>query len=383
MDDSVDTLTLTRRLIACRSITPDDGGGLALIADRLAARGFACERLDRNGVGNLWAVHGMGDPVLCLAGHIDVVPPGALDRWQSDPFEPSERGGFLYGRGAVDMKTSVAAMVTAAERVVATRPDHAGTIAILLTSDEEGEALDGTVAVVDTLTRRGTSIAACIVGEPTSSERLGDTIKNGRRGSLNGSLRVHGVQCHIAYPERGLNPVAVGIPALAELMATEWDRGNAYFPPTSFQISNIQAGTGASNVIPGSMEVQFNFRYSPECTREDLEAHVRAILDRHGVRYDVSWVPSGEPFMTARGHLVDALSRAIHAETGVSPVLSTSGGTSDGRFIARIANEVVEFGPVNETVHKIDECVRLADIDPLSRIYENTLLALLTSAVTR
>jgi len=376
-DDMVDTLTLARRLIACRSVTPDDDGSLVLIADRLTSCGFTCERLDRNGVGNLWARHGESSPLICLAGHVDVVPPGDIDRWRSNPFEPQERDGFLFGRGAVDMKTSVAAMVTAAERIVARQPAHDGSIAILLTSDEEGDAVDGTVAVVDTLVGRGTRLAACIVGEPTSSERLGDTIKNGRRGSLIGTLRVHGVQCHIAYPERGLNPVAAAIPALAELIATEWDRGNEYFPPTGFQISNIHAGTGASNVIPGSLDVQFNFRYSPACTRQDLEARVRAILDRHGVRYDLSWTLSGEPFMTARGSLVDALSDAIRAETGVSPALSTSGGTSDGRFIARIAQEVVEFGPVNETVHKIDECVRLADIDPLSRIYEATVLALL------
>lgn len=371
------TLELARRLIACRSITPDGAGSLELVAARLTTSGFTCERIDRNGVGNLWARHGNGPPLVCLAGHVDVVPPGPLEAWRNDPFTATDREGFLFGRGAADMKTSVAAMITASERLVSSDPDHGGSIAILLTCDEEGDATDGTVAVVDALEHRGIQIDACIVGEPTSSVRLGDTIKNGRRGSLNGVLRVKGVQCHIAYPERGLNPIGAALPALAELTATEWDRGNAYFPPTSFQISNIHAGTGATNVIPATLDVQFNFRYSPECTQSLLEARVRRILDRHGVSYDLRWTLAGAPFMTGRGTLVDALSSAIYAETGLIPELSTSGGTSDGRFLARVAAQVVEFGPVNESVHKVDECVRLADIGPLSYIYERTVRALL------
>ena len=312
-----------------------------------------------------------------MAGHVDVVPPGAVDRWSSDPFVPAERDGYLYGRGACDMKTSVAAMVTAAERVVAAHSAHRGSIAMLLTADEEGDAVDGTVAVVDALKRRGETIDACIIGEPTSSERFGDTMKNGRRGSLSGALTVKGVQCHIAYPERGLNPIHAALPALAELAAAEWDRGNEYFPPTSFQISNVHAGTGAVNIIPGMLAASFNFRFSPESTAEAIKARVHATLDRHGVEYDLTWTLSGGPFMTPKGRLVEALGGAVAAVTGVTPALSTSGGTSDGRFLAAIAREVVEFGPRGEGMHGIDERVRLADLGPLSTIYERTLVTLL------
>jgi succinyl-diaminopimelate desuccinylase len=312
-----------------------------------------------------------------MAGHVDVVPPGAVDRWSSDPFVPAERDGYLYGRGACDMKSSVAAMVTAAERVVAAHSAHRGSIAMLLTADEEGDAVDGTVAVVDALKRRGESIDACIIGEPTSAERFGDTMKNGRRGSLSGALTVKGVQCHIAYPERGLNPIHAALPALAELAAVEWDRGNEYFPPTSFQISNVHAGTGAVNIIPGMLAASFNFRFSPESTAEAIKARVHATLDRHGVEYDLTWTLSGGPFMTPKGRLVEALGGAVAAVTGVTPALSTSGGTSDGRFLAAIAREVVEFGPRGEGMHGIDERVRLADLGPLSTIYERTLVTLL------
>jgi succinyl-diaminopimelate desuccinylase len=372
-----ETLDLARRLIACRSVTPADGGCLDLIASRLKTAGFECERIDRGGVSNLWARRGQTAPLVCLAGHVDVVTPGPIDRWSSDPFLPAERDGYLYGRGAADMKTSVAALVTAAERFVAATPDHRGSIALLLTSDEEGDAVDGTVAVVETLRSRGEMIDACIVGEPTSSERLGDTVKNGRRGSLNGVLSVRGVQCHIAYPERGRNPIHTALPALAELAAVQWDRGNEYFPPTSFQISNVHAGTGVSNVIPGTLELLFNVRFSPESTVESIKARVRAILDRHGVEYDLGWSLSASPFMTRKGRLVEALRGAVTAITGLTPELSTSGGTSDGRFIAGVAREVVEFGPLSDAMHGVDERVKLADIGPLSTIYERTITALL------
>jgi succinyl-diaminopimelate desuccinylase len=385
-ENPAETLRLARQLIACRSITPADGGSLGLLAERLSSAGFACERIDRGPVSNLWARLGSTAPLVCLAGHIDVVPTGPLEEWTSDPFTPTERGGLLYGRGAADMKASVAAMITAAERVARARQGgsedpplqgRAGSIAILLTSDEEGDAVDGTAAVVSTLQARGETIDACIVGEPTSTERFGDTIKNGRRGSLNGRLRVVGQQCHIAYPERGRNPIHDAAPALAALIATEWDRGNEYFQPTSFQISNIHAGTGASNIIPGALEVAFNFRFSSESSSSGLQARVREILDRHRLQYELQWTLIGEPFLTPRGPLVDALAAAVQAVAGVQPALSTSGGTSDGRFLAKLAREVVEFGPLNESIHKIDEHVRVADLEPLSAIYEQTILSVL------
>ena len=367
-----DTLQLAKALIACRSITPEDEGALEVVATRLSAAGFQCERLDRGSVSNLWARYGDSGPLVCLAGHVDVVPPGPVGEWTSDPFTPTERDGELYGRGAADMKSSVAAMVTAAERVV--RDGRGGSIAILLTSDEEGDAVDGTAALVSILRARGVTIDACIVGEPTSTERFGDTIKNGRRGSLNGRLRVRGQQCHIAYPERGRNPIHDTTPAIAALVSTEWDRGNEYFQPTSFQISNIHAGTGASNIIPGALDVAFNFRYSPESTAQELQARVREILDRHSIEFDLEWTLIGEPFLTRRGPLVDALVASVESITGVRPVLSTSGGTSDGRFLARLAAEVVEFGPLNMSIHKIDEHVRVTDLGPLSVIYERTVM---------
>lgn len=368
-----DTLDLAKQLIARRSITPDDGGCLELVAARLAGAGFTCERLDRNGVGNLWARIGDSAPLVCFAGHVDVVPPGPTADWTSDPFTPAERDGYLYGRGASDMKGPLAAMVTAAERVAASRPAR-GSIALLLTSDEEGDAVDGTAFVVDTLRARGVTIDACIVGEPTSADVLGDTVKHGRRGSLSGELRVAGVQCHIAYPERGRNPILAALPALSELASTEWDRGNADFPPTRFQISNVHAGTGAANVIPGSLDVSFNFRFSPESTADGLQAHVRKILDRHDLDYALTWKPIAHPFATGRGPLVDGLIAAIREATGVVPSLSTGGGTSDGRFIATIAGEVVEFGPVNDTIHKVNERIVVEDLATLSRIYERAVV---------
>jgi succinyl-diaminopimelate desuccinylase len=371
------TLALAKQLIACRSLTPESAGSIELVTARLEAAGFTCERIDRGPVQNLWAIHGSGAPLVCLAGHVDVVPPGPVDRWTSDPFTPTERDGELYGRGAADMKVSVAAMVTAAERFVAATPRHRGTLAVLLTSDEEGTGVDGTAAVVTELQSRATHLDACIVGEPTSVEQFGDTIKNGRRGSLNGILTVNGIQCHIAYPERGRSPILPALPALAELAAIEWDRGNEYFAPTSFQISDIHAGTGANNTIPGSMRVLFNFRYSTEWTDERLKARVQQVLDAHGVDYELEWHRSGAPFLSPRGGLVDVVADAVRAVTGVTPALSTGGGTSDGRFLAAISTAVVEFGPINASIHAIDEHVRITDIGPLTAIYERAIADLL------
>ena len=374
---NAETLDLARRLVACRSITPDDAGCLDLVASRLTAAGFACERLDGRVARNLWARHGRGAPLVCFAGHVDVVPSGPIDRWTSDPFVPAERDGYLYGRGVADMKASVAAMVTAAERFVAAHPGHPGSIAVLLTSDEEGDAVDGTVAVVDMIRSRGETIDACIIGEPTSSATLGDALKNGRRGSLQGVLTVKGKQGHIAYPDLARNPIHAAMPALAELAATEWDRGDESFAPTSFQISNVHAGTGANNVIPGTMEVVFNFRFSPASPADGLQARTVAILEKYRVECDLAWALASLPFLSPRGRLVNALSAAVTAVTGVTPALSTGGGTSDGRFLAAISSELVEFGPVNATIHAIDERIRVADIGPLSLIYEKTIAALL------
>jgi len=376
--DSIEreTLDLATRLIACPSVTPDDAGTMAIVGARLEACGFTCERIDRGGVANLWARHGEAAPIVCLAGHVDVVPPGPSQAWTDDPFSATVRDGLLFGRGAADMKGSVAAMVTAAERVAASR--LRGSIAVLLTSDEEGEATNGTIAVVEALRARGVRLDACVVGEPTSVERLGDTIKHGRRGSLNGVLRIKGEQCHIAYPERGSNPIHRGMPALAELAGAEWDRASDDFQATSFQISNLHAGTGANNVIPGTLDVVFNFRFSPASTVSGLRSRVHAILDRHGLDYDLAWTVSAEPFVAPRGGaLVSALSDAVAGLTGRRPDLSTTGGTSDGRFLTAITKEVVEFGPVNATIHKVNEHVSVADLAVLSMIYERTLLSLL------
>ncbi len=372
-----ETLELARALIARRSVTPEDGGCQALIGERLRALGFVLEPLASGGVTNLWARRGRAAPLVCFAGHTDVVPPGPLAHWRSDPFVPTERDGRLYGRGAADMKTSLAAFVTATERFLAARPDAPGSIAFLLTSDEEGDATDGTVKVVDRLEARGERIDYCIVGEPTCVERLGDTVKNGRRGSLGGRLVVKGVQGHIAYPHLARNPIHLAAPALAELAATEWDRGNEYFPPTTWQVSNLRAGTGAVNVVPGELEVLFNFRFSTASTAEGLQERVRAILDRHALEYELAWSLSAQPFLTPRGTLVAALSAAIRAVTGVTAEVSTTGGTSDGRFIARICAQIVEFGPVNASIHKLDEHVALDALEPLSAIYQRSLEQLL------
>lgn len=371
------TLALARQLIALPSITPADGGCMDLIASRLAPLGFTLERLDSNGVSNLWARRGTTAPLICFAGHTDVVPPGPHEQWQSGPFVPTERDGNLYGRGAADMKSSIAAFIVATEGFVAKHADHAGSIALLLTSDEEGDAIDGTVRVVETLKARGEGIDCCIVGEPTSAEHLGDTIKNGRRGSLSARLLVKGVQGHVAYPEKVRNPIHLAAPALADLAAIRWDEGNEYFPPTSFQISNIHAGTGASNVVPGTLEVLFNLRFSTASTVEGLQSRIHALLDRHGLEYEIHWTIGGQPFLTPHGRLVATLSAAVHSVTGAEPNLSTSGGTSDGRFIADICPEVVELGPINASIHKVDEHVAIADLEPLSAIYRQALERLL------
>ncbi len=373
------TLTLTQQLIACRSLTPLDEGCLPLISARLAAIDFKIEMMRHGNVDNLWARRGKSDPLLCFAGHTDVVPTGPVDKWHSDPFTPTIRDGLLYGRGAADMKGSLAAFVTSIEKFVAAHPQHTGSIALLLTSDEEGVAVDGTVRVVQALQARGEKMDYCIVGEPTSVAKIGDTIKNGRRGSLSGTLTVKGVQGHIAYPHLVKNPIHLASPAIAELAAVEWDKGNEYFPATSWQISNIHGGTGATNVVPGTVEIEFNFRFSTASTVQALKDKTHAILDKHGLSYDLVWVLSGKPYLTPRGKLVDSISAAIWKITGITTELSTTGGTSDGRFIADICPQVVEFGPLNATIHKLNECVAVADLDTLSEIYYATMVNLLTN----
>ena len=372
-----ETLELAKALIARRSVTPVDEGCQQLIVEKLAPLGFRPEVMVFGDVTNLWIRHGEARPLVVLAGHTDVVPTGPIENWSSDPFEPTVRDGKLYGRGAADMKTSVAAFVTAAADFVRANPGHRGSLALLITSDEEGPSVDGTVRVVEELRRRGEALDYCIVGEPSSAERFGDTIKNGRRGSLTGRLWVQGVQGHVAYPHLGKNPVHLAAPALAELAATEWDKGNEYFPPTTWQISNIHAGTGAQNVIPGALQVDFNFRFSTESTPESLKARVTRILARHGLEYSIDWTLGGKPFLTPRGKLVETLSGVIRKVAGVEPRVSCTGGTSDGRFIFEICPEVAEFGPMNRSIHKIDEAVALEEIEPLARIYRETIEALL------
>ena len=371
------TFELARDLISRVSITPNDGGCQALLAQRLARLGFTIEHLRYGDVDNLWARRGSTKPLICFAGHTDVVPTGPLDQWHSDPFQPTVRDGVLYGRGAADMKSSIAAFVTAIEGFLAQHPDHPGSIALLITSDEEGVAVNGTVKVVEALRARGEAMDYCIIGEPSSVAVLGDTMKNGRRGSLSGDLLVRGVQGHIAYPHLSRNPIHQFAPALAELSAARWDDGNEYFPPTTWQVSNITAGTGATNVIPGELRVLFNFRFSTASSEESLKSRVHEVLDRHGLDYGLTWWLSGRPFLTPKGKLVESLSRAVKNVTGRTPELSTSGGTSDGRFIADVCREVVELGPINASIHKLDEHIVLADLDALSRIYQFTLADIL------
>lgn len=370
-------LELTRELIARRSQTPDDAGCQDILRGRLEPLGFRCQTIASNGVTNLWARRGDGHPVVCFAGHTDVVPTGPLEAWHSDPFVPTLRDGYLYGRGAADMKASLAAFVVAVEGFVAAVPEPAGSIALLVTSDEEGPATDGTVKVVEKLRAAGQTLDYCIVGEPSSVEHLGDMIKNGRRGTLSGSLVVRGVQGHIAYPHLARNPIHLAAPAIAELAAVRWDEGNEYFPPTTWQVSNIQAGTGANNVIPGTLELAFNFRYATASTRESLGERLEAVLRKHGLDYELRWTGWGRPYITPRGRLVEVVSDVIREICSIRPELSCSGGTSDGRFIADICREVVELGPVNASIHKLNERVAVDDLEPLACLYRGILERLL------
>jgi succinyl-diaminopimelate desuccinylase len=373
------TLALTQELMSRASVSPTDGGCQALMTERLEAIGFGVENLRFGPVDNFWATHGSGGPVFCFAGHTDVVPTGPMEDWQTDPFVPVIREGLLYGRGAADMKSGLAAMLTASEEFVGRYPEHRGTLAFLITSDEEGPSVDGTRRVVEVLRERQETIDWCLVGEPSSERVLGDTIKIGRRGSLSGRLTVHGVQGHIAYPQFANNPVHALAPALAELTSRTWDQGNEHFQPTSFQVSNISAGTGAPNVIPGELKARFNLRFSTVQTVETLKATVEGILRKHHVNYSLEWFVSGYPFLTAPGTLSQAATRALHEQLQIIPKLSTGGGTSDGRFIAPMGAQVIELGVINETIHKVNECVRVEDIDRLHRIYYRTLELLLAA----
>ncbi|MFT0696153.1 succinyl-diaminopimelate desuccinylase [Acinetobacter bereziniae] len=372
-----DTLELSLQLLRQPSVTPVDHNCQNIMADRLSAIGFNIENMRFEDVDNLWARRGTSSPVFCFAGHTDVVPTGHLDAWQSDPFLPEIRDGKLYGRGSADMKTALAAMVVASERFVKNHPDHKGSIAFLITSDEEGPSINGTVKVVETLEARNEKMTWCLVGEPSSTSTLGDIVKNGRRGSLNAILTVKGKQGHVAYPHLAINPIHTASKALAELCDTVWDNGNEYFPATSFQVSNIQAGTGATNVVPGTMTVTFNFRYSTEVTADQLKARVLEILDRHQVSYDIEWTLSGLPFLTPVGELVNAARTAIKNVTGTDTELSTSGGTSDGRFIAPTGAQVLELGVLNATIHQVNEHVNIDELEPLAEIYEQILVELL------
>ena len=378
MNTLSETQQLTFDLIARESVTPVDAGCQELMIRRLQAIGFSVQPLRFDDVDNFWAVRGSEGPILCFAGHTDVVPTGPEAQWQNAPFTPTIKDGMLYGRGAADMKGSLAAMVTACERFVALHPEHKGRIAFLITSDEEGIAINGTVKVMEWLAQQQQSIDWCIVGEPSSTAQVGDVIKNGRRGSLGGVLTIKGIQGHVAYPQLALNPIHAAAPALAELTAEQWDQGNAFSPATSFQISNINSGTGATNVIPGELEAIINFRFSTELTQDDLQSRTEAILDKHNLNYELTWNLSGHPFLTSEGALVEAAIAAISDVTGLNTELSTAGGTSDGRFIAPTGTQVVELGPVNATIHKVDECVRASDLDTLSDIYEQILNRLLS-----
>ena len=371
------TLDLTKQLIACVSVTPNDAGCQDIIIDRLAPLGFKTERMRFGEVYNVWLKHGTEPPIFAFAGHTDVVPPGPAKQWRSHPFEPTLRNGYLYGRGAADMKGSIAAMITACERFLAAHLNHRGSVALLLTSDEEGPAQDGTVQVMKTLEQRNEKIAWCLVGEPSNEELIGDVIKNGRRGSLTGRLRLYGQQGHVAYPHLAENPIHRFGQALVELVSTEWDQGNAHFPPTTFQMPHISAGNGVTNVIPGQLDVLFNFRYSTEVTQELLKERVHALLNRHELRYELDWTLSGEPFLTPRGQLLSACQTAVREIAGIESSLSTGGGTSDGRFIAPSGAQVVELGPVNKSIHQINECIKVDDLETLSRVYERIIEILL------
>lgn len=374
---SIDVVDLAKELIARHSVTPNDAGCIDLLCGYLEPLGFECEKISRGGVDNLWARRGTASPVVCFAGHTDVVPTGPLDQWHSDPFTPTIRDGVLYGRGASDMKSSLAAFVVAIDEFIRQHPDHPGSLAVLFTSDEEGPAVDGTVRVCEALKDRNEKLDYCIIGEPTAVEKLGDMIKNGRRGSLSGVLTVKGVQGHVAYPQQVKNPIHLVAGAIAEMAATKWDDGNEYFPPTSWQISNFNSGTGANNVVPGEAHVRFNFRFATASTLESLQTRVHGILDKHGVPYDLEWRYDGRPFLTPKGDLVAAVAKAIKTVTGLTTELSTTGGTSDGRFIADICGQLVECGPTNATIHKLNECIRVEELEQLPQIYLHTLKNLL------
>lgn len=373
-------LELAKSLMACQSVTPDDAGCQIMISKKLQALGFTIEKMRFGDVDNLWARKGNEGSLLVFAGHTDVVPAGPAEQWQTPAFIPTTKDGYLWGRGACDMKGALAAMVDACEKFITAHPDHKGSIAFLLTSDEEGTAVNGTAKVIEALQARHEKIDWCIVGEPTCTNTLGDTIKNGRRGSLIGDLTVHGIQGHVAYPHLAANPIHLFGPALIELCKQNWDNGNEYFQPTSFQISNINAGSGAENVIPGELKVKFGFRFSPEISAEQLQTNVAEIMQKHNLKYDINWRLSGKPFLTRKGKLVEAISKAIHSVKEIHAELSTSGGTSDGRFIATTGCEVIEFGLINATIHKVNECTAIADIDALSEIYKKTMENLLCSA---
>ncbi|HEY9279268.1 MAG TPA: succinyl-diaminopimelate desuccinylase [Eoetvoesiella sp.] len=376
MSDSA-VLKLAKDLIARQSVTPIDGNCQQKLMQHLNAIGFNCETMVFDDVTNLWARRGDAAPLLVFAGHTDVVPTGPLEKWLSDPFTPTERDGKLYGRGAADMKSSIAAFIVAAEEFITAHPDHRGSIGLLITSDEEGPSVNGTVKVCQALTARGEHLDYCIVGEPTSVHELGDTVKNGRRGSLSGKLTIKGKQGHIAYPHLTRNPIHLLAPALSELVRAQWDQGNEYFPPTTFQVSNLHAGTGATNVVPGEAVLDFNFRFATASTHEDLKSRVVAILNKHQLEFDLDWTLNGEPFLTPKGNLSQAVSHAIQTETGVATELSTTGGTSDGRFIAKVCPEVIEFGPINASIHQVNEHIRLDSLEPLKNIYRRTLENLL------
>ncbi|WP_028115579.1 succinyl-diaminopimelate desuccinylase [Ferrimonas senticii] len=372
-----EVLSLAKNLIARHSVTPEDAGCQRLMAKYLQDLGFEIESMVFEDTTNMWARRNQSGPLLCFAGHTDVVPPGNVSQWHTPPFEPTVIDGVLYGRGAADMKGSLAAMLVATKRFVEKHPQHQGSLAFLITSDEEGPFINGTVRVVETLEARNEKITWCVVGEPSSTDKLGDVIKNGRRGSLTGDLTVHGIQGHVAYPHLAQNPVHDAAPALAELASRQWDNGNQFFPPTSFQIANIQAGTGAPNVVPGELQVQFNFRYSTESSADGLQQQVCQILDQHQLRYDLSWVLNGQPFLTDSGQLLEATKTAVHAVMGYQTEPLTTGGTSDGRFIAPTGAEVIELGPCNATIHKINECVRVADLEKLAEVYQRLMEELL------
>lgn len=377
MSSNLSVIDIANSLVSLKSITPDDAGCQKIISDILIDIGFKCTTISKNGVTNLWARRGYNSPLFVFAGHTDVVPAGKIEEWISDPFVPTERDGYIYGRGTSDMKGSIAAFLVAVKEFVEEHPKHNGSIALLITSDEEGDAIYGSSLVCDYLRKNDVSIDFCIVGEPTSEKKLGDMCKNGRRGSLSGNLVVNGIQGHVAYPQLALNPIHSFSPALSDIMNYNWDQGNKYFPPTTFQISNIHSGNGATNVIPGDLQVKFNFRFSTENTPENLKRVIHSILDKYKLKYKIDWVLNGEPFITQNGLLIDAITESIFEETNIKTRLSTSGGTSDGRFITKISKQIIEFGPCNDTIHKVNERIDISSLNILKNIYKSTLEKLL------